>query len=387
MPKNKIPLRLNLDETAVRFYYKPRKGLVCLSPQRRKAGGCKVTQHASLAQQRKALSHIAVICDDAAIQPLIPQFILGNERVLPAAVLEGLQASLPSNIKVLRLKSSWNNTTVMKAVLKVLGESLKPFMKDRQPILLMDACSVHFAARVLQMAATQKLWPCFVPAQLTWLLQPLDTDCFSSYKQLLRATYRGIISKSQPRHELDAASVVKSISVVCRTVLQGRDWSQIFAKNGFADKQKHVRATILTALQLAAISDVNSSLPSLADLQECFPHNTCIPIGELFRDVCPSPVPVVRPPAVIVAGPEEPEVDQPWSSRLRPRRSSSSVALDPSAASSTTVPCAPSASPCPRTISVQLAPGMPPTLLSPLPRQPPMQPARTLPPPPLPPPM
>ena len=73
-PEKKL-LRLNLDETAVRPYMDPVRGLVVTGAEEPRG---KPLRSASRRQQRTCLSHIAIVCDDTSVQPVLPQIIVGN---------------------------------------------------------------------------------------------------------------------------------------------------------------------------------------------------------------------------------------------------------------------------------------------------------------------
>ena len=81
VPPDRPVLRLNLDETSVRFWYEPRKGLRRPRGQIPRAG---FARKASRAQLRKAFSHVAIICDDSSLQPHLPPVLLVNERAVSA---------------------------------------------------------------------------------------------------------------------------------------------------------------------------------------------------------------------------------------------------------------------------------------------------------------
>ena len=79
VPPSDSVLRLNLDETSIKFWYEPRMGL------RRPAGEVPrvgFARQASRSQLRRASSHIAIICDDTGLQPHLPQVLLVNERTV-----------------------------------------------------------------------------------------------------------------------------------------------------------------------------------------------------------------------------------------------------------------------------------------------------------------
>ena len=113
LPPERQLLRLNMDETACRLNYKPRKGgLADRSVAAAQREGSLV-QDVSAGHQKAALSHMALVCDVPSLQPEMPQFILGNEHVLAQALVSSLSPTLPKNVHLLRRKSSWVTHDVM----------------------------------------------------------------------------------------------------------------------------------------------------------------------------------------------------------------------------------------------------------------------------------
>ena len=87
LPAGKAPLRLNMDETTCRLFCDAAEGVIASELIARAARKGRVAQQATRGQTRSALSLIALLCDDSSIQPRLPQYILGNEHVLPAGVV------------------------------------------------------------------------------------------------------------------------------------------------------------------------------------------------------------------------------------------------------------------------------------------------------------
>ena len=121
-------LRLNLDETSVKFWYEPRMGL------RRPAGEVPrvgFARQASRSQLRRAFSHIAIICDDTGLQPHLPQVLLVNERTVTAEQ-HRRWTSLPGcNAKLWRGKSAWINDEVFAKIVRELGKVLRARAEGR----------------------------------------------------------------------------------------------------------------------------------------------------------------------------------------------------------------------------------------------------------------
>ena len=72
-------------------------------------------------------------------------------------------------------KSGWN-TTKMVFVLEMRDDLLG---QGWQPILIMDCARCHILRSVIAKAKALGFWMVFVPAHLTFLLQPLDIDAFA----------------------------------------------------------------------------------------------------------------------------------------------------------------------------------------------------------------
>ena len=124
------------------------------------------------------MTHVGVICDRPDLQPLMPQFIIGNERTFLVRSIAALRAACPGNIMLVRQNSAWNNDVLCATIVRRLAAVLAPYTATVQPILFLDAVRLHTTPRVLRACATAGIWPIVVPALMTWLLQPLDTDAF-----------------------------------------------------------------------------------------------------------------------------------------------------------------------------------------------------------------
>ena len=93
----KEALRLNLDETSIVLNHDDQKGVV--TPQTDKLPVLVPKKY----PKRGSLTHVVLICDDTAVQPLLPQMIIGNEHILRVAdmqILEILVGEIPGRAEV-----------------------------------------------------------------------------------------------------------------------------------------------------------------------------------------------------------------------------------------------------------------------------------------------
>jgi hypothetical protein len=155
--RGKQPLRVNVDETNISRSYDNKKGLVLTRrcPKRPMLlPGDAVT--------RGSFSHVTFICDNPEIQPLLPQLIIGNNRVLRKQDLDVLQNNLPANVYLIRAKSSWLDAATFVAALRWLARALSPFKHTYDILLLMDCCYVHLHRDVLRAARKADVKVCFI---------------------------------------------------------------------------------------------------------------------------------------------------------------------------------------------------------------------------------
>ena len=322
VPKDKKVLLLNLDETSIRFWYEPRRGL--RTRARHETPGLRSARQASRSAQRKALTHVAIICNDPSLQPLLPQVILANKHIVTLKSFKEWQALPGCSAELWRNKSAWINNDVFADIIKKLGEMLKAHAPDRQAILLMDAHSCHFCQKALAAARVKNIWVCIIPASTTGMLQPLDTHVFARFKMFLRTRLHQVMLTG-PNRDLNVDEVLDALMLSMKGVLQKHKWDPTFSQNGFGQNFE-VRKHLLTMMQWTSPPPLVASMPSYEQFKHCFPKGRFIPFMQLLTGVLPRserPAKRVRPqPTTPAPIHDEP---QPWSKRLRPRMGSRAI--------------------------------------------------------------
>ena len=74
-----------MDETSVKLYQDAGKGMLVARARRLRRTPKSLVQNVSRRQLRAALTHAAFICDDPAVQPLLPQVLIAGEASMTAA--------------------------------------------------------------------------------------------------------------------------------------------------------------------------------------------------------------------------------------------------------------------------------------------------------------
>ena len=288
-PAGRRVLRINWDDTAVCLFEGGGRGNVFFAKTEQA-----VVQNASRAKQRTFLTHVAFICDDPLIQAALPQIVIANTRTIPGRMLAALEATCPPQFRLLTGATAWVTARVCAQIVRWLAAALAQFAADVQPVLLLDARRQHLSNGVFAACSATRIWPLVVPAKMTWLLQPLNTHAFFSYKTRLRICYHAACIASDVG-SVDVAGLLQCIYDATRAVLTGGAWAAAFDGNGFGlDGQTRVRARVARALASNGPVVVAPTRPTLGQLRACFPRNVRVNEAVVWRPLAP-PVHVAAP--------------------------------------------------------------------------------------------
>ena len=311
-PAGKQVVRINLDETCCRLCTEATKGAVAVGRNRSRKEALIGEHKASLSARRMAVTLVASVCDDTEIQALLPQVILGNERVLSKGEAHRINAEPDACVYCVRQKSGWVNKEILSKILHLMGVALKPWQQTRYFVLCMDACPCHCSVEVVRACNKAGLHVGYVAASMTSILQPCDTHVFARMKRFFRAGMETLRLQSATG-EAQTYDVLKLINEAVRCVLNKNDWKEAFARTGLRDVQRGVSKSTLRKLQWAEVPQIGSALPSLAQLQQVYPSNFKIPLANIFQ-LC-APPPVAEALEADAFGPESNA--SVWAGRLR----------------------------------------------------------------------
>lgn len=272
-------MRINFDETAICLFQGGGKGNLMI------AKGCPLpTQNVSRNQRRTYITYVSFICDDPDIQRALPQVLIANERSFPLRDMAALRAACPPHVHLWRERSAWVNERLCVQLVRLLGETLRPYMGGAQPFLVFDASRAHVTRDVFRACAAARLWSLLIPAKLTWLLQPLDTHAFLPYKVHLQKEYQEArvgIADGVVR----MADLLRCVHAAMERVIRGRAWAVSFERDGFGLGQLGVSQRVLAHLGLEAPPTISSLRPSLEQLQRCFPKRAQVPEAQIWEAV------------------------------------------------------------------------------------------------------
>ena len=260
--QDRVPVYINLDETNVAFAYYSIRGWISKKLRRPRV-------KVPAARRRGSITHVALISSIIAVQRHLPQILICGRRCGSKSMLARLRAVAPSNVLIFQQASSWNTSSLMCEILRLVGAVLRDKFPRYQGILLFDAAPMHVAPAVVRMARLQQLWLLPVPPSTTQYVQPLDVYVFNQYKRFLEARNRDVRIR---KGCVDVEDWLKIVFEACDEFMNNKSWYKAFALVGVpADGQQGLNAelqrlfrqgrTIFPQLERLAAEDLAKLLP------------------------------------------------------------------------------------------------------------------------------
>ena len=304
-----------MDETMLRLFPGALKGAVSLPEgETTNTLGEKKRMGVSRKQLRGCFSHVAFICDDSALQPLLPQFLIGSKSLLLQREIDVSIDVLPDNVYLFRQASAWVTHETMVILLRLVFAELAKHAPERETILLMDTSQVHLHSAVLRTCRRHNVRIAWVPAGLTWLLQPLDTHVFARYKRFLRRRYAEHQASSKDG-KVDTVAFFSIVSQGIREIFNSHKWRYAFDATGFGRQQRRLGERVRRMASHLGISHDTGSMSKDAMLKEILPKGRSISDALSVGKVPCAPAVVVKRMRPHAEAHLEP--DKPWPLRLR----------------------------------------------------------------------
>ena len=137
---------------------------------------------------------------------------------------------------------------------------------------VIDVCSTHRAMEVLVRARRLKVAVIFVPAKMTWLLQPLDSHVFAVLKRRLRRSL--ILYRTNAVNPLlDMGSCMTLCGDAIQTTLARHNWSRVMLGSGLMQGPRSLRQSLLDMVAGLSMTPRPPSVEELAEVTACgLPH-------------------------------------------------------------------------------------------------------------------
>ena len=306
----------NMDEPCCKLSPQLRRGLVALPSGLKSRQFLQIERRNPLKSRRSAVTLAAFVSDNDEVNRALPQIIVGAKHVIQAWMTPRLMNGRTDSIFVLRRKSAWLRSDVMVNIIKVLGETLKPFARTSRFVLMLDAAKIHLSKKVVQACTRHSIHLLYIPASMTSVLQPLDTHVFSLFKRFLCHEYETALVASASG-EVSTLTFLKLLIAAVENVIQKRSWKHAFLQTGFGNQQKDLSNSLRTKLQLEGVPVIEPSLPTLEELNIIYPSNVEPAVDVLFDLFLPlKKRRRVLPESFTWAEPVR-DPANPWKGRLR----------------------------------------------------------------------
>ncbi len=263
-PGQQPPLYVNMDETSVAVVQQNGTGAVVTAST--PGGVATLAPKASLSERRAAVTCISVVCDDAVLQPKLPQLIVAARRLVTKKLKESIK--FPGSVTLLAEKSAWNNSAIMLKFLSMLAEALKEHVGTRRIVLIMDVARCHLSQMVLDHARHLNIWLVLVPAGATPYLQPLDATVFKGFKAYLRRGYARI-QVASATGSVSHKDFLELLAEAATKHLCSHKWAPAFRQVGAGTTGLQQLSSDLR--RFVKSWDVEAKPPSSAELGRIFP--------------------------------------------------------------------------------------------------------------------
>lgn len=256
-------------------------------------------EQVSSSEGKATLSFLTFLTHDARIQPKLPQILLGNKHIMLLSMLRTLLPEKPANFYLWREDSSWNSHRIMRRAMTLLMERLKEYTDTHQVILVLDVAKCHFHQSITTLANSLGLRLVYVPAKLTWLLQPADTHCFRRLKAKLRQRWLDLATQSESG-KISHTEWVQAVFQVANQVLCGVRWSCAFRAAGLLG-ELGLSARVLEQLGWGSPHSVPAAALTQEQLRCVFPRRSRVNREALFKWILVPATPKAKPKAKAAA--------------------------------------------------------------------------------------
>ena len=274
-----------MDETSLALTFGGQKGNIRVI---KKEGQFRqrFVERLSAGERRQSVTLMVSLANVAEVHRELPQIFLGSTRHFAGAYLATYRPRMPEGMFLWANDRGWMTQEVCAVLIRAIAASLGDLMTRYHVILIMDAHRAHISETICRRATAAGMTLVYVPAKLTWLLQPADTHLFAPFKAAVRRRYTNARMES-----LDGRLDKEQwLSVVCDALNESvihRGWTRSFASNGITDEQQHVSMYVRSMVG-ATRSTCPTAKPTQEEINYLFGIRN-IPYNLLMPELPPMP--------------------------------------------------------------------------------------------------
>jgi hypothetical protein len=280
----KMPLFVNMDETSVAMHFGRQRGLV-VRQRSLPPGKAHKKEHVTSGDAKANISFLAFMTHEADIQKKLPQIFISSKHQIPAKSLGQITPYLPENVYLWREDSAWNCHASMRKAMCTLAKHLEEYAATHQIILVLDVAKCHYHSSIFTLATRKGIRLLYVPAKLTWLLQPADTHAFSRLKQRLRKAWLSLCV-GNATGAVGRVEWLQQLFSIAKKLFTEVQWHSAFESCGLLDERK-LSQRVLRQLGWATPVTVNVDVLTPEQLAIVFPRRAKVSSDAIFRWAAP----------------------------------------------------------------------------------------------------
>lgn len=193
-----------------------------------------------------ATTYLAVACDCAELQPLLPQIILAKytqNRVGPPAHVQAQYSTHGFPFEFWHGTAGRTTPRLFRQFCTRLRQAVASFNSSAWIILIVDCSTCHLDAASVAHLRRLGFLTVFVPAKLTWLLQLLDVYCFRAVKRDFREA-QAKARLADPRGQIGRGQWMHMATRVIRRQVINVDWTESFGRLGAGEEAAHLHGRL-----------------------------------------------------------------------------------------------------------------------------------------------
>jgi len=272
---------VNIDETSIRLYQNTGPGFIVDIARKQKRSKKSLCRDVTKGQLRGSFTLIAMVTSYLPLQKHLPQMAFINAAHIGSDEFEDIVKDMLPNVHIYRVKNSWTTVDKMKQVLGLLKKVVQEKTPQVRILLCADTYKAHISNAIFMCAAKHGIFYFTVPPKMTWALQPCDTHVFATFKHHLAVASQKMTLETSGG-KLTLRNLLKAMNLTVGCVLNEKDWSKAFADVGLTGEQSRVSKSLLEILGFEEPPTIAKLLPTLHELQACFPKGWDIAIGWVF---------------------------------------------------------------------------------------------------------
>ena len=220
---------LNVDETALASVRHSGRGMASVRP--RADGRRSERPRDETDRGFVSTTYMALVCDCAELQPLLPQVILPKytKRATPPARLQNQYSTMGFPFEFWHGSSGRVTSRIFRKWSTRLRSAVGSFNPEAWIILILDCATCHLDRASVRHLRRLGILVVIIPAKLTWLMQLLDVYCFGPLKRELRES-EARTRLRDPRGQVAAGQWMSMATSVIRSQVINRDWAECFSR-------------------------------------------------------------------------------------------------------------------------------------------------------------